>query len=175
MASRLALFMDRREAGRRLAEALERFGPEEPLVVALPRGGVPVGFEVARTLVAPLDILPVRKLGAPFNPEYGIGAIAEGGVRFIRRAEAELIGVSDEDLDEVVTRESAELERRQQLYRGGEEPLPVGRTVLLVDDGIATGGTAIAARQALIAAARRAVTKPLQAATFAARGFWRPA
>jgi putative phosphoribosyl transferase len=142
--------MDRREAGRRLAEALERFGSEEPLVVALPRGGVPVGFEVARALVAPLDILLVRKLGAPFNPEYGIGAIAEGGVRCIRRAEAELIGVSDEDLDEVVTRESAELERRRQLYRGGEEPLPVeGRTVLLVDDGIATGGTAIAAGQAL--------------------------
>jgi putative phosphoribosyl transferase len=150
MASRLALFSDRGDAGRRLAEALDRFADEEPLVVALPRGGVPVGFEVAKALVAPLDIVLVRKLGAPFNPEYGIGAIAEGGVRFIRRAEAELIGVSDEDLDEVVARESAELERRQRLYRGSEEPFPVeGRTVLLVDDGIATGGTAIAAGQAL--------------------------
>lgn len=118
--------------------------------MALPRGGVPVGFEVAQALVAPLDIILVRKLGAPFNPEYGIGAIAEGGVRFIRHGEAELIGVSDEDLEEVVARESAELERRRRLYRGSEEPYPVeGRTVLLVDDGIATGGTAIVAGQAL--------------------------
>ncbi len=133
-----------------MAEALGRFRDEEPLVVALPRGGVPVGFEVAKALAAPLDIVLVRKLGAPFNPEYGIGAIAEGGVRFIRRAEAELIGVSDKDLDEVVARESVELERRRRLYRGDEELYPVeGRTVLLVDDGIATGGTAIAAGKAL--------------------------
>jgi putative phosphoribosyl transferase len=150
MAGRLALFLDRREAGRRLGEAMERFDYEAPLVVALPRGGVPVGFEVARILGAPFDVLLVRKLGAPFNPEYGIGAIAEGGVRFIRRGEAELIGVSDEELERVVGRESAELERRQRLYRGSDDPLPVeGRTVLLVDDGIATGGTAIVAGQAL--------------------------
>ena len=149
MPNRLALFMDRKEAGRRLAEALEPFG-EEPLVVALPRGGVPVGFEVAKALIAPLDILLVRKLGAPFNPEYGIGAIAEGGVRLIRRADVELIGVSDEELDAIVAQESAELERRQRLYRGNEEPHPVeGRTVILVDDGIATGGTAVAAGRAL--------------------------
>jgi putative phosphoribosyl transferase len=142
--------MDRGDAGRRLAEALARFGREEPLVVALPRGGVPVGFEVAKALAAPLDIVLVRKLGAPFNPEYGIGAIAEGGVRFVRNEDIELIGISDEELDEVVARESAELERRQRLYRGGEEPHPVeGRTVILVDDGIATGGTAVAAGQAL--------------------------
>ena len=150
MANRLALFMDRREAGRRLAEVLERFGEEEPLIVALPRGGVPVGFEVAKALIAPLDILLVRKLGAPFNPEYGIGAIAEGGVRFVRGADVELIGISDEELEAVAARESAELERRQQLYRGNKEPYPVeGRTVILVDDGIATGGTAVAAGKAL--------------------------
>jgi putative phosphoribosyl transferase len=150
MANRLALFVDRREAGRRLAEVLERFSQEEPLVVALPRGGVPVGFEVAKALVAPFDILLVRKLGAPFNPEYGIGAIAEGGVRFVRRTDAELIGISDEELEAVVAQESAELERRQRLYRGNEEPRPVQeRTVILVDDGIATGGTAVAAGQAL--------------------------
>jgi putative phosphoribosyl transferase len=150
MAKRLALFMDRREAGRRLAEALERFHDEEPLVVALPRGGVPVGFEVAKALVAPLDIVLVRKLGAPFNPEYGIGAIAEGGIRFVRREDAELTGITDEELESVVARESAELERRRRLYRGGEEPYPVeGRTAILVDDGIATGGTAVAAGQAL--------------------------
>jgi putative phosphoribosyl transferase len=150
MANRLALFMDRSEAGRRLAEVLERFSEEEPLIIALPRGGVPVGYEVAKALVAPLDIVLVRKLGAPFNPEYGIGAIAEGGVRFIRRADVELIGISDQELDAIVAQESAELERRQQRYRGNEEPYPVeGRTVILVDDGIATGGTAVAAGQAL--------------------------
>jgi putative phosphoribosyl transferase len=150
MANRLALFMDRREAGRRLAEVLEPFREEEPVVIALPRGGVPVGFEVATALAAPFDILLVRKLGAPFNPEYGIGAIAEGGVRFVRSEEVELIGISDEELEAVVDRESAELERRQQLYRGSDEPIPVeSRTVILVDDGIATGGTAVAAGQAL--------------------------
>ncbi|HEY7255728.1 MAG TPA: phosphoribosyltransferase family protein [Solirubrobacterales bacterium] len=144
--------MDRREAGRELAVALksEGFDREEPLVVALPRGGVPVAFEVAKALFAPLDVLLVRKLAAPFNPEYGIGAIAEDGVRFIRRGEVELVGITDSELDEVVARESAELERRRRLYRGGEEPYPVeNRTVILVDDGIATGGTAIAAGQAL--------------------------
>jgi putative phosphoribosyl transferase len=150
MANRLALFMDRREAGRRLGDALGRFRDEEPLVIALPRGGVPVGFEVAKALAAPLDILLVRKLGAPFNPEYGIGAIAEGGIRFVRTNEVELIGITDEQLAAVIARESAELERRQRLYRGEREPVPVkGRTVILVDDGIATGGTAVTAGQAL--------------------------
>ena len=150
MADRFALFTDRADAGRRLAGALERFREEEPLVVALPRGGVPVGVEVARALDAPLDILLVRKLGAPFNPEYGIGAIAEGGIRFVRWEDVELIGMSEADLDAIVARESAELERRQRLYRGEREPIAVaGRTVLLVDDGIATGGTAVVAGRAL--------------------------
>jgi len=150
MSSRLALFLDRRDAGRRLGEALARFALREPLVVALPRGGVPVGFEVAKALVAPLDIVLVRKLGAPFNPEYGIGAIAEGGVRFVRGAEAELAGVAEKELDEIVAREAVELKRRQRLYRGNEEPYPVeARTVILVDDGVATGGTAVAAGEAL--------------------------
>lgn len=150
MASRLALFADRRDAGRRLAGELERFRDSDPLVVALPRGGVPVGFSVARALGAPLDILLVRKLGAPFNPEYGIGAIAEGGVRFIRREDVEMVGIADEDLEQVVARESAELERRQRLYRGHRDPVPVeGRTAILVDDGIATGGTAVVAGRAL--------------------------
>lgn len=164
MVERLALFANRREAGRRLAEALERFRDEDPLVIALPRGGVPVGFEVAKALAAPLDILIVRKLGAPFNPEYGIGAISEGGVRFVRTQDAELIGIGEAELEEVVARESAELERRQRLYRGEREPLPVeGRTAILVDDGIATGGTAVAAGQALKArgAARTILAVPV--------------
>lgn len=119
-------------------------------MVALPRGGVPVGFEVARALAAPLDIVLVRKLGAPFNPEYGIGAIAEGGIRIVHRPDIELIGISDDELDAIVARESAEMERRRRLYRGSGEPFPVeGRTVILVDDGIATGGTAVAAGKAL--------------------------
>ncbi|HET7120715.1 MAG TPA: phosphoribosyltransferase family protein [Solirubrobacterales bacterium] len=147
---RLAVFADRRDAGRRLAVALERFRGEAPLVVALPRGGVPVAYEIARALRAPLDILLVRKLGAPHQPEYGIGAIAEGGVRFIRSEELELTGVGEEELERVITAETAELERRRRLYRREREPLPVvGRTVILVDDGIATGGTAIVAAQAL--------------------------
>jgi putative phosphoribosyl transferase len=164
MVMRLALFADRREAGRRLGAALERFRDEDAVVVALPRGGVPVGFEVAKALGAPFDILLVRKLGAPFNPEYGIGAIAEGGVRFVRREDAELIGIGEQELEAVVARESAELERRQRLYRGEGEPLPVeGRTAILVDDGIATGGTAVAAGQALKArgAARTVLAVPV--------------
>ncbi len=150
MADRLALFADRREAGRKLAVALDRFRIEDPLVLALPRGGVPIGCEVARALEAPLDILLVRKLGAPFQPEYGIGAIAEGGVRVIRREDIELIGMSEEELDAIVARETAELDRRALVYRGEHEAHPVeGRTVILVDDGIATGGTAVAAGRVL--------------------------
>lgn len=164
MANRLAMFSDRRDAGRRLGEALDRYREAEPLVITLPRGGVPVGFEVAKTLGAPLDILLVRKLGAPFRPEYGIGAIAEGGIRFVRERDAELIGVGEQELEALVAEESAELKRRQLLYRGERGPLPVeGRTVILVDDGIATGGTAVAAGQALKArgAARVVLAVPV--------------
>jgi len=150
VANRPVPFADRREAGRALAAALQALASAAPVVVALPRGGVPVGFEVARALRAPLDLVLVRKLGAPFNPEYGIGAIAEGGVRFVRREDAEAVGISTGELEEVVLRESAELERRRRLYRGSGEAHPVeGRTVILVDDGIATGGTAVAAGRAL--------------------------
>jgi len=150
MGGRPIPFADRRDAGRRLAAALEGFAAERPVVVALPRGGVPVGREVARALGAPLDIVLVRKLGAPFNPEYGIGAIAEGGVRFVRREDAEAAGVSAVQIEDVVARESTELERRRRLYRGDREPHQVeGRPAILVDDGIATGGTAVAAGRAL--------------------------
>lgn len=119
-------------------------------MIALPRGGVPVAHEIARALSAPLDILLVRKIGAPFHPEYGIGAIAEGGFRVIRRNEVELAGIGERELDAVVAAETAELERRRRLYRGEREPLAVeGRTAILVDDGIATGGTAVVAARAL--------------------------
>ena len=150
MAHRLALFADRRDAGRKLADLLERFRREDPVVLALPRGGVPVGYEVASALGAPLDVLLVRKIGAPFQPEYGIGAIAEGGVRFLRTQDIEYAGVAQEEIEEIIARETEELERRARVYRGDREPVPVeGRTVLLVDDGIATGGTAVAAGRAL--------------------------
>ncbi|MGH2984582.1 MAG: phosphoribosyltransferase family protein [Solirubrobacterales bacterium] len=164
MVERLALFLDRRDAGRKLAESLDRFRAANPLVLALPRGGVPVGYEVARALEAPLDILLVRKLGAPFQPEYGIGAIAEGGVRVIRREDLELIGIGEEELDAIVARETEELDRRGRVYRGERQSLPVeGRTVLLVDDGIATGGTAVAAGRALraLGAARVILAVPV--------------
>jgi len=150
VAERLALFADRGDAGRRLARLLRPLAAERPIVLALPRGGVPVGFEVARALDAPLDVVLVRKLGAPQNPEYGIGAIAEGGARFVRRADAEAIGIGEAELERLIARETAELERRRRLYRGDADPLPVeGRTAILVDDGIATGSTAVVAARAL--------------------------
>lgn len=164
MQRRLGLFVDRRDAGRRLASELARFRQEQPLVIALPRGGVPVACEIARALSAPLDVLLVRKIGSPAQPEYGVGAIAEGGYRFIRREEAALAGVGERELDAVVEVETAELERRRRLYREGREPLAVtGRLVILVDDGIATGGTAVVAARALRArgAARVVLAVPV--------------
>jgi putative phosphoribosyl transferase len=164
MADRLALFVDRMDAGRKLAEALERFRADDPVVLALPRGGVPVAYEVAAALGAPLDVLLVRKIGAPFQPEYGIGAISENGVRVVRRKDVELIGMSEEELEALVAREAEELERRARVYRGEREAIPVeGRTVIVVDDGIATGGTAVAAGRVLRArgAARVILAAPV--------------
>lgn len=143
------VFRDRRDAGRRLAERLEHLRSERPVVLGLPRGGVPVAYEVARSLEAPLDVILVRKLGAPLRPEYGVGAIAEGGVRIVDAQALSALGLERADLDRIVIREEAELERRQRLYRGDRPPISLThRTVILVDDGVATGGTAIAAARA---------------------------
>jgi putative phosphoribosyl transferase len=142
------MFRDRIEAGRRLAECLLHLEGQDVVVLGLPRGGVPVAHEVARFLGAPLDVIVVRKLGVPFQPELAMGAIGEEGVRIIDSDLVAVAGVSDEELAEVETKERAELERRARLYRGGHprESLE-GRVAVIVDDGIATGSTARAAAQ----------------------------
>jgi predicted phosphoribosyltransferase len=144
-------FSDRRDAGRRLAEKLREYaGRNDVIVLALPRGGVPVGFEVARALGAPLDVFVVRKLGLPWHEELAIGALASGGVRVLDLDLIRVTGVSDEDLELITAAEKVELERRERLYRG-DNPFPdlTGKTVLLVDDGLATGSTMRAAAVAL--------------------------
>ncbi len=144
------VFEDRRDAGRRLAVLLAPFTEERPLVVALPRGGVPVALEVARALGAPLEVLAVRKIGAPAQPEYGIGAIAEGGTAVLDTQTAGRMGVTQQELDRVVERESLRIRHAVELFRGGREPADVrGRTVIVVDDGVATGLTDLAAVRAL--------------------------
>jgi putative phosphoribosyl transferase len=143
-------FTDRRDAGRRLAARFADRILDDPVVIALPRGGVPVAYEVARTLGAPLDVLVVRKLGCPGQPELGLGAIGEGGVRVLNQRLIATVGVTAAQLDEVAREETAELARRVERYRGGREAVPVrGRTVVLVDDGLATGSTARAGIEVL--------------------------
>ena len=141
---------DRRAAGERLAARLMGYRARDPVVVALPRGGVPVAFEISRRLGAPLDILIVRKVGAPGNPEYGLGAVAEGGVRFVDLPRARAAGFSTHELGPVIAREAAEVERRAREYRRDRLPIELrDRTVIVVDDGVATGGTVLAALEAL--------------------------
>lgn len=144
-------FQDRREAGRRLGEALSQSPFNgSPLVLALPRGGVPVAAEVAGKLGAPLDVLVVRKLGVPGHEEYAMGAIASGGIRILRKDVIDSLELPRSAIDAVIASESAELSRREVVYRGGRMHLPVaGRTVIVVDDGIATGSTMLAAVQLL--------------------------
>lgn len=142
------LFRDRSSAGRVLAERLAHLRGAEAVVVGLPRGGVPVAAEVARYLQAPLDVIVVRKLGVPFEPELGMGAIGEDGVRIVNDEVVRAAGVSGAGLAAVEERERIELERRARRYRGERARVPVeGRTVIVVDDGIATGSTARAACQ----------------------------
>ncbi len=145
------LFEDRRDAGRRLAERLAPYAEERPVVFALPRGGVPVGAEVSRSLGAPLEVIVSRKLGAPGQPEFGIGAVTPGGVRVLNERAVRALGIEEDYLQMVSTRELAEAERRLRLFRGEGRPYPdlEGRTAILVDDGLATGVTARASLLAL--------------------------
>ena len=143
-------FEDRRDAGRRLAGKLSRFEDEQTVVFALPRGGVPVGYEISRALEAPLDVFVSRKLGAPDQPEFGIGAVATGGVRVLNQDVVRRLGIPDDYVQEITAQELAEVGRRLRYFRGERpETEVVGRTVILVDDGLATGVTARAAVQAL--------------------------
>lgn len=149
------MFADRMEAGRRLGAELRGFverecADNEVVVLALPRGGVPVGYQVAKTLNAPLDVFVVRKLGAPTQPELAMGAIASGGVRVTNDEVVRALHVTPQQMEETAERETRELERRERAYRGDRAPADVtGKCVLLVDDGVATGYTMRAAVAAL--------------------------
>jgi len=143
-------FKDREDAGRRLAVRLTRYGDEAPVILALPRGGVPVAYEISRSLNAPLDVFIARKLGAPGQPELGIGAVAQGGTRVLNERIVQQLGIPDDYLERIAAKEEEEVKRRLRLLRGDRpEPDVRGRTVILVDDGLATGVTARAAIRAL--------------------------
>ena len=160
-------FRDRKYAGRALAKRLGLFaGRRDVTVLALPRGGTPVAYEVAKALHAPLDVLVVRKLGVPWNPEFAMGAIASGGERLIDDMLVRELGISTRDVEEVASNEAYELERRERVYRGGR-PAPDlgGRTVILVDDGLATGSTM---RVAVRAVRRQSPARVVVAAPVAA-------
>jgi putative phosphoribosyl transferase len=150
MLETITRFADRRAAGRELAGRLHPFASEDPVVLGLPRGGVPVAYEVAQALGAPLDVLVVRKIGAPGNPEYGIGAIAEGDVRVLSPEPVRHLLISPEELEAAIARERAEVDARVRRYRRGRAAVEVkGHTAIVVDDGLATGGTARAALRAV--------------------------
>jgi putative phosphoribosyl transferase len=146
-----ARFRDRFQAGRQLAAALQRYaGDPDLLVLALPRGGVPVGYEVARLLNAPLDVMLVRKLGVPGHEELAMGAIASGGVRILSNEVIRAFGIPERVVAGVAAEEAEELHRRERLYRDDRPPPAIeGRTAILVDDGLATGSTMRAAAAAL--------------------------
>ena len=144
------VYRDRSEAGRRLAERLAHFARQSPVVLALPRGGVPVAAVIAERLGAPLDVFVVRKIGAPGNPEYGLGAVTEGGTVLLDGDRIAALGLAPADLAGEIRRQSQEVESRVRRLRGTTPAVSLeGATVLVVDDGLATGGTARAAVRAI--------------------------
>ena len=154
----MRIFKNRTEAGKKLAEKLLPYKKENPLVLAMPRGGVPVGYEVATALGSPLDTIVARKIGAPFHPEFGVGAIAPGDVLILDEASMRAHGIEREDLDQVIGKEKKEMQRRTIKYRSGEYVRgKKADTIIIVDDGLATGVSARAA----IESARRTY-KPKQ-------------
>ena len=158
------IFADRRDAGRKLAARLEHLSAADAVVLGLPRGGVPVAYEVAEALDKPLDAIIVRKLGAPFNAEFAIGAIGEGGVRVLDEAAIRALGVRESELIAIERRERAELQERVIRFRSGRDPIPLaGRAAILIDDGVATGSTVRAATQVVRAldAARIVLAMPV--------------
>ena len=160
-------FKDRRDAGRRLAALLEQSRRERPVVVGIPRGGVPVAAAVARALGAPLDVAVVRKIGAPQNPEYAIGALAEGGVHVLSEQAVHALRLTEGERAALIARVEGELEQRLRRYRGSRPPLELtGRTAILVDDGLATGRSALAAVRSL---RRRGAARVILAVPVAAR------
>jgi predicted phosphoribosyltransferase len=151
-------FHNRADAGRQLGDALLQQHLTQPLVLALPRGGVEVGYEIARALRAPLDVIPARKLGAPIQPELAIGAIAPGAA-VLNRQVIEQLGISEEEIRFVLAGEEQEMTRRAQLFRAGRPPLDVsGKDVVIADDGLATGATAAAAIESVRHGSPRSVT-----------------
>jgi len=162
------LFDDRQDAGRRLAERLEHLlGRPQTIILALPRGGVPVGYEVARALNLPLDIFLVRKLGAPGHEELAMGALTRDGTCVFNQDVIRELGIPQAAIDHAIARERLELQRREQQYRAGRPPLELeGQTVILVDDGLATGATMRAAVRALRSVAHQIIVAvPVAAAS----------
>jgi putative phosphoribosyl transferase len=144
------IFADRKNAGRILAQNLLLFKNNNPVILALPRGGVPVGYEVAKKLDTKLDILIVRKIGSPKNPEFGVGAIAEGGTLLIDKETILSLGISTDLLKNLIEKEKKEIERQLMLYRKGEAITKLkNKTVIIIDDGLATGVTAKCAIKAV--------------------------
>lgn len=145
------MFKDRTDAGRKLAKKLRQYKGDNLVVLALPRGGVLVGYQIAKALSAPLDVLLVRKLGSPINPELGIGAIAQGGIKVLDEAAINQMGIKEEEIEKIEKKEKKELERRAAKYRV-KAPLPEisNKIVILADDGLATGVTAMAAIRAVL-------------------------
>lgn len=140
------MFSTRRQAGAELARTLTKFADSSPVILALPRGGVPLGCEVAKALNAPLDVLIVRKLGSPHNPEFAIGAVGEGGAIVLDHPSIDALDLSEVTVDRLISEARSEIERRVEIYRHGNELIDLAdRVVIIVDDGLATGATAEAA------------------------------